>query len=756
MKREVVVCLCLLLTLVASAAFATTWYVATNGNDSTGNGSAGSPWATIDHADKSALLSPGDTVHVNPGTYRVNTSTTGYGVHITSASNGVTYQADSAGVAILQYGNSSMQGVVVQIDGNISTTTQTFTGFSVVGNQPANDLVVTNTTATVSHCIFNAPNSWIIVWINTVNGGAFENNVIVAGEMYLTDTRNAGSNPGVQVVNNTWTGSCGNTAAFYTGEWTQSPGPDVFENNIIGSGYWGGATSDSAAQTTVDYNDIYNAGGTNPSYSIYGGLASRAGTHNIFTNPLLLPNNRLATGSPCIDAGTYVGLPYNGNAPDIGAYEYRTPITYYVSATGSDTAGNGSSGSPWATIDHADKIGVLLPGDTVHVNAGTYAANTTITGYGVHITAASDGVTYQADSAGVTIQQCNNSAQQGIVVQIDGNFWTTSQTFTGFNVVGNEPANDLVVSNTIATVTNCTFNAPSSWIIVMIQTVNTGTFENNVIISGEMFLNDSRSYGYNPGFHIVNNTWAGSCNNTAAFNTGQWTDTPGPDVFENNIIGSGYWGGVTSDSAARTTVDFNDIYNDSGGNPSYEIWGGLASVAGPHNFSTDPKLLSNYHLGQDSPCIDAGTYVGLPYYGLAPDLGAFETTPAAGSLLTCYVSPSGNDTSPGSYGLPFASIDHARAFIAALPHPLTNPITVMIRAGKYFLTSPVVFSSGDSGTACCPVTYKAYNNENVEISGGYAGQRHVDFSGQRDLLYQPAQSQPKPRSRNRAVQAFVL
>jgi len=31
----------------------------------------------------------------------------------------------------------------------------------------------------------------------------------------------------------------------------------------------------------------------------------------------------LATGSDLIDVGTDVGLPYNGSAPDLGAFEYR-------------------------------------------------------------------------------------------------------------------------------------------------------------------------------------------------------------------------------------------------------------------------------------------------------------------------------------------------------------------------------------------------------------------------------------------------
>ena len=206
-------------TLVPCNA-ATTWYVATTGNDSTGDGSASYPYATIDHTDKIGVLSSGDVVYVDPGTYYVNTSSTGVGVHITAASNGVLYQADCAGATIQQVGNSSLQGNVVQIDGSMLTTAQTFTGFTVVGNQPASDLYVTNTTATVANCVFNAPNSWVIVYFNTVNSGTFRNNVIVSGEMWLNDTHDYGSNPGVYVINNTWVGSCNNMAAFYTGSWT--------------------------------------------------------------------------------------------------------------------------------------------------------------------------------------------------------------------------------------------------------------------------------------------------------------------------------------------------------------------------------------------------------------------------------------------------------------------------------------------------------------------------------------------------------
>jgi hypothetical protein len=44
------------------------------------------------------------------------------------------------------------------------------------------------------------------------------------------------------------------------------------------------------------------------------------------------------------------------------------------------------------------------------------------------------------------------------------------------------------------------------------------------------------------------------------------------------------------------------------------------------NISIDPQFVDatvpDVHLLPDSPCIDAGVDVGLPYLGLAPDMGA--------------------------------------------------------------------------------------------------------------------------------------
>jgi len=102
--------------------------------------------------------------------------------------------------------------------------------------------------------------------------------------------------------------------SFYT---TPTSGVDVFENNISYSG-------------TIDIV----AGSTQVSNSWQNGLSVTAGDFVSLDIPLAtaprnddysLPTNsfaRLASGSDLIDAGVDVGLPYNGTAPDLGAFEF--------------------------------------------------------------------------------------------------------------------------------------------------------------------------------------------------------------------------------------------------------------------------------------------------------------------------------------------------------------------------------------------------------------------------------------------------
>ena len=92
-----------------------------------------------------------------------------------------------------------------------------------------------------------------------------------------------------------------------------------------------------------------------------------------------------------------------------------------------------------------------------------------------------------------------------------------------------------------------------------------------------------------------------------------------------------------------------------------------------------------------------------------------------------FVSTDGDDSWSGKLDSPnadktdgpFATITRARDAIRELKkQSLSEPVTVMIRGGKYFLDEPVIFNKADSGTKDCPITYMAYPGEKPIISGG--------------------------------------
>ncbi len=104
-----------LLTVVLSLSIsvsAATYYVATNGSDTTGNGSIATPWATINKAALS--VSPGDTVYVRGGVYfqQVGIWTDG------TATARVTYQSYPGELAIIDGANLAGGTDVVTLGGD--------------------------------------------------------------------------------------------------------------------------------------------------------------------------------------------------------------------------------------------------------------------------------------------------------------------------------------------------------------------------------------------------------------------------------------------------------------------------------------------------------------------------------------------------------------------------------------------------------------------------------------------------------------
>jgi len=95
---------------------------------------------------------------------------------------------------------------------------------------------------------------------------------------------------------------------------------------------------------------------------------------------------------------------------------------------------------------------------------------------------------------------------------------------------------------------------------------------------------------------------------------------------------------------------------------------------------------------------------------------------------TFYVAPNGNDGWSGKLAEPnamktegpFATLGRARDAAREVKGKQApkEPITVIVRGGKYYLDQTLVFSSEDSGSREFPITYKAYPGEKPILSGG--------------------------------------
>ena len=97
-----------------------------------------------------------------------------------------------------------------------------------------------------------------------------------------------------------------------------------------------------------------------------------------------------------------------------------------------------------------------------------------------------------------------------------------------------------------------------------------------------------------------------------------------------------------------------------------------------------------------------------------------------------HVSPSGNDSNPGTRGKPFATL--TRAQTAARLGKGHGRTTIFLHDGTYYLPETLIFTSEDSGTAQAPVEWKAWKNEPPVISGGV--RLTLDWKPYRDGIWQ--------------------
>lgn len=129
----------------------------------------------------------------------------------------------------------------------------------------------------------------------------------------------------------------------------------------------------------------------------------------------------------------------------------------------------------------------------------------------------------------------------------------------------------------------------------------------------------------------------------------------------------------------------------------------------------------------------------------APETDAPETdAPETGEKIAkVYVSPNGDDENgDGSENAPYATVQMAVYATRNFSRDAYDGIDVIIKAGTYTITEPILIGSSDGGTASCPVRY--VGEEGTVIVGGVA-LTAADFSKSKDgaVQYMPADVQDK-------------
>jgi parallel beta-helix repeat protein len=129
---------------------------------------------------------------------------------------------------------------------------------------------------------------------------------------------------------------------------------------------------------------------------------------------------------------------------------------------------------------------------------------------------------------------------------------------------------------------------------------------------------------------------------------------------------------------------------------------------------------------------------------LRPDSRVLATeelqTPSPGNVSAdFFVATNGNDSWSGTLPEPnsaktdgpVASLFRAQALARErkATGPAAKPITVMVRSGKYFLESTLIFGPEDSGNAGAVITFIAYPGESPILSGGLVVQGWTPHQG---------------------------
>ena len=125
--------------------------------------------------------------------------------------------------------------------------------------------------------------------------------------------------------------------------------------------------------------------------------------------------------------------------------------------------------------------------------------------------------------------------------------------------------------------------------------------------------------------------------------------------------------------------------------------------------------------GQDSHSSEScQPFLPLPAAPIGDTTNARDKSAPVSAMpvVAFYVSPNANEGGTGSMDAPFRTLEQARDAVRKINANMGNDIYVFLRAGTFRLDKTFELSAQDSGRNGHRIIYKAYNNEDVTISGG--------------------------------------
>ena len=581
-KLTIVVFSAALLSLgFAPSTRATSYWVSPTGSNTNNGLSQGTAWRTLDNGELTAVIGPGDTVNILPGTYAptatyfLNTSGT--------AAQPIVYQKYGKSPAIINAVNASNAAIIVN---------GAHTKISGLRFIDASDdaIILYGDSCTISYCVMKNPHrhgirlfsSYNTIYRNVIylaqNDGIKNEDAGEFGNVFYHNTIYGGDDDGIALGSKLKTGR-------------------LFNNQIITNNK--GITG--KAENILGFNNVWG----NPKGNLDGVVDSAGG---ISKNPKFVDavggRFDLEAGSPAINVGLDIGFRFSGSAPDMGAFEIYN--AYYVDPTGNDADNGLSPATAWATIDNGDSS--LFPGDTVNILPGDYTGPVIITDSGLQ----AQHIVYQGQ-----IDSCRiDGSGLATAVRISGTFVVLS----GVQVSGANSAN-IESSGDHNDIDYCRIDSSNQYGL----NLNGGT---------ENSIRRSVFYGNTAGSIKITGDKNSVLNCTFYDSAPYGVDalTASNCDFTNNVFLSE----TGTNTALRATLTSAFTYSAVHGYAA-TVAGGVALGTG--SFTTDPLLVDpaggDFHLGSLSPAIDAGKNIGLDFQGSAPDMGAFES----GTLASLEILP---------------------------------------------------------------------------------------------------------------------